>query len=84
MFGKNSGPVEVQLVAQQNARMHQDKYPLVAETVLKSTYVDGSIDSVETVQEVIQLYQKNWTHCGMGNAAQEMDIEFSAGCFSHV
>lgn len=38
--------------------MHQDKYPLAAETVLKSTYVDGSIDSVETVQEVIQLYQK--------------------------
>ena len=46
--------------------MHQDKYPLAAETVLKSTYVDGSIDSVETVQEVIQLYQKIGHTVGWG------------------
>ena len=58
MFSKNSGPVEVQFVAQQNARRHQDKYPLAAETALKSTYVDSSIDSEETAQEGSQLYQK--------------------------
>ena len=45
MFGKNSGPVEVQFVAQQNTRRHQDKYPLAAETALKFTYMDSSIDS---------------------------------------
>lgn len=44
MFGKNSGPVEVQFVAQQNARRHQDTYPLAAETALKSSYRDSSID----------------------------------------
>ena len=56
VFGKNSAPMEAQFVAQENARRHQDKYPLAAETVLKSTYMGDSIDSVETVQEGIQLY----------------------------
>ena len=31
---------------------------MAAETVLKSTYMDDSIDSVETVQEGIQLYKE--------------------------
>lgn len=66
MFGKNSGPVEVQFVAQQNARRHQDKYPLAAETALKSTYMDISIDSYETAQEGIQLYQKTGHAVGWG------------------
>jgi len=57
-FGKNSAPMEVQFVAQENARRHQDVYPLAAETVLKSTYMDDSIDSVETVQDGIQLYKE--------------------------
>lgn len=80
MFGKNSGPVEVQFVAQQNARRHQDKYPLAAETALRSTYMDSSIDSQETAQEGIQLHQKTEQTVGPGlrHAAQEMDIEFSA------
>ena len=51
VFGKNSAPMEAQFVAQENARRHQDVYPLVAETVLKSTNMDDSIDSVETVQD---------------------------------
>ena len=41
--------MEAQFVAQKNARRLQDVYPLAAETVLKSTYMDDSIDSVETV-----------------------------------
>ena len=44
VFGKNSAPMEAQFVAQENARRHQDVYPSVAETVLKSTYMDDSID----------------------------------------
>ena len=58
VFGKNSAPMEAQFVAQENARRHQDVYPLAAETVLKSTYMDDSIDSVETVQDGIQLYKE--------------------------
>ena len=40
VFGKNSAPMEAQFVAQENARRHQDV---------------NSIDSVETVQDGIQL-----------------------------
>ena len=58
VFGKNSVPMEAQCVAQEDARRHQDVYPLAAETVLKSTYMDDSIDSVETVQDDIQLYKE--------------------------
>ena len=41
---------------------------MAAETVLKSTYMDDSIDSVETVQEGIQLYKELdslWGTAGM-------------------
>ena len=58
VFGKNSAPMEAQFVAQENARRHQDVYPLAAETVLKSTYMDDSLDSVEMVQDGIQLYKE--------------------------
>ena len=44
VFGKNSAPVESQFVARENARRNQDRYPLATETVLKSTYMDDSIE----------------------------------------
>ena len=50
--------MEAQFVAQENATRHQDVYPLAAETVLKSTYMDDLLDSVETVQDGIQLYKE--------------------------
>ena len=50
--------MEAQFLAQENARRHQDVYPLAAETVLKSTYMDDSIYSMETVQDSIQLYKE--------------------------
>ena len=59
VFGKSSAPMEALLVAQENARRHQDVYPLAPETVLKSTFMDDSIDSLETVQDgIIQLYKE--------------------------
>ena len=56
VVGKNSTPMESQFVAQENARRNQDRYPLAAETVLKSTYKDDSIDSVENDDEGVELY----------------------------
>ena len=50
--------MEAQFVAQENARRHRHQYPLAAETVMKSTYMDDSINSVETVREGIQLYKE--------------------------
>ena len=58
VFGKNSAPMESQFVAQENARRNQDRYPLAAETVLKSTYMDDSIDSVENEDEGVELYRQ--------------------------
>ena len=50
--------MEAQFVAQENARRHQDVYPLAAETVFKSTYMDDLIDSVETLPDGTQLYKE--------------------------
>ena len=56
VFGKNSASMEAQFVAQENARRHQDQYPLAAETVLESTYMDDSIDSVENETDGVNCF----------------------------
>ena len=56
MFGMNAAPFEVQYVVRHNAEKHQAKYPLAAETVLKSTYIDDTMDSTETENNAIYLY----------------------------
>ena len=68
VFGKNSAPMEAQFIAQENARRHEESYPLAAETVLKSTYMDDSIDSVETDESGVELYHQLralWAKAGM-------------------
>ncbi|PFX27346.1 hypothetical protein AWC38_SpisGene7969 [Stylophora pistillata] len=44
-----------QFVAQENARRNQDRYFLAAETVLKSTYIDESIDRVENHDKGVEI-----------------------------
>ena len=58
VFGKNSTPIESQFDAQENTRRNQDRYPLATETVLKSTYTDDFIDSVENDDEGVELYRQ--------------------------
>ena len=68
VFGKNSAPMEAQFVAQENARRHRTEYPLAAETVLQSTYMDDSLDSVEGDKKGIELYHQLsalWAKAGM-------------------
>ena len=68
VFGKNSAPMESQFFGQENARRKQDRYPLATETVLKSTYMDNSIDSVENNDEGAELYRQLkalWVVAGM-------------------
>ena len=51
-----------------NAKKNKNKYPLAAETVLYSTYMDDSMDLVKTSDEVIKLYQdfsELWGKAGM-------------------
>ncbi len=55
-------------MAQENPRRHQEEFPKAAETVLKSTYMDASINSMETDEEGIELYQQLdglWKLAGM-------------------
>ena len=42
-------------MAQEKARHHCDKYALAAETVLKSSCMDDSIDSVEDEEKGVEL-----------------------------
>jgi hypothetical protein len=68
VFGKNSAPMEAQYVAQENARRFNESYPLSAETVLKSTYMDDSINSVEdeaTAKTLQTELQELWAKAGM-------------------
>ena len=68
VFGLNSSPFQAQLVSRKNAEDHQAQYPRAAETVLKSTYMDDSMDSVKNDQEGIKLYQELmalWGKAGM-------------------
>ena len=68
VFGMNSSPFQAQLVSRKKAEDHQGEYPRAAETVLKSTYMDGSMDSVKSDQEGIKLYHELmalWGKAGM-------------------
>ena len=60
--------MEAQYVAQENARRFQDRYPLAAETVVKSTYMDNSIDSLEdepTAETLQKELQELWKNAGI-------------------
>lgn len=48
VFGVNSSPFQAQYVLQQHARKFKSDFPMAAETILHSTYMDDSMDSVRT------------------------------------
>ena len=65
---KNTGTVEAQFVAQEIPRRCQTEYPLAAETILQSTYMDDSLDSVKGDAKRIELYcelSELWAKAGM-------------------
>ena len=68
VFGDASAPFRAQYVSQENARIHQEEFPLAAGTVSKSTYMDDSLDSVRDNDSAIQLLQELqelWAKAGM-------------------
>ena len=68
VFGVNSSPFQPQFVAQTHAEKHKDEFPMAAETVLKSTYMDDSMDSVVDESQGIKLYEESnqlWSKAGM-------------------
>jgi len=58
VFGVNCSPFLAQRVIQEHARCNADEFPLAAETVLKSTYMDDSLDSVPSHSDGVKLYQQ--------------------------
>ena len=68
VFGVNSCPFQAQLVTQRHAELAKDRLPLAADSVLKSTYMDDTLDSVPDVPTAIELYQQLsslWRSAGM-------------------
>jgi len=68
VFGINSSPFQAQFVSQTHAEKHKDELPLVEEAVSKSTYMDGSMDSVLDNSQSIELYKQLdelWSRAGM-------------------
>ena len=68
VFRDASAPFRAQYVSQENARIQQEEFPLAADTVSKSTYVNDSLDSVTDNDSAIQLVQELqelWVKAGM-------------------
>ena len=73
VFGINSSPFHAQYVSQHHAKKNKNKYRLAAETVLCSTHMDDSMDSVKTCDEAIKLYKELselWGKAGMNQMNQ--------------
>ena len=58
VFGLNSSPFQAQFVAQPNAEKYKDELPMTAETVLKYTSMDDSMDSVADDNQALELYSQ--------------------------
>ena len=68
VFGINASPFMAQFVTQEHARQNATVYPLAAETVLESTYMDDSMDSVIDESTACELYRQLselWKKAGM-------------------
>ena len=58
VFGINSSPFVAQLVSQHHAKVYEKQYPRTAEIILRSMYMDDSMDSVSSEMEGIKLYKE--------------------------
>ena len=68
VFGVNSSPFQAQYVSRKHAELYKNDFPMAAETVLKSTYMDDSMDSVLNDEQGIELYNQLsqlWGKAGM-------------------
>ena len=68
VFGVNSSPFQAQLVSQEHAAKHKEEFPMAAETVLESTYMDDNMDSVPNDSSGVELYKQLsglWGKAGM-------------------
>jgi len=76
VFGVNASPFLAQYVAQDHARQHQQEFPLAAEVVLKSTYMDDNMTSAEDVTTGKEVYHQL---TGLWGGANMHAVKFSGG-----
>jgi hypothetical protein len=55
IFGNNGSPTCSMYATQRNATDHKGKFPRAAESVLESTIVDDTLDSVPTSEEAVEI-----------------------------
>ena len=84
VFGLNVSPFLAQFVSQENARKFQHLLPKAAETVLRSTYMDDSLDSVNTESEAIELYEQLTALWGKASMRPRKWLSNSAEVLSHI
>ena len=68
VFGVNASPFLAQFVTQRHAQQNAELYPMAVESVLKSTYMDDTIDSVLSETDGAELYKQLsllWRKAGM-------------------
>ena len=68
VFGVNASPFLAQYASQFHAQLFQQSHQRAAETILKSAYMDDSMDSVTDEVEGIKLYKELsdlWKRAGM-------------------
>ena len=84
VFDLNFSPFIAQYVTQQHAKQFSEKFPRAAETVLKSTYMDDSMDSVDAEKEGIGLYGEVIKLCGLANMHARKWILNSLAVTQHI
>lgn len=93
VFVVNSSPFLAQFVIQEHARKHQSQFPPGAETVLKSTCIDDSMDSVPDKETGIELYKQLSQLCAsagmhkrkwLSNAPEVLEHIPHADCVAEV
>ena len=70
VFGVNSSPLQAQYVLQQHAKKYQKAFPIAAEAIVKSTYMDISMTSmphedqaIELCKQIVNLLKRGWYAC---------------------
>ena len=93
VFGVNSSPFMAQYVAQHHARQFQNQYPKATEIILRSTYMENSMDSFPDEATCIQVYRELselWELAGMhphkwlSNSSEVLKVIPQGDCVSNV
>ena len=58
--GGNCSQFLAQYVSQENARLYANEHPLAAVTILNSTYMDDSVDSVKNNEQAIEFHSHKY------------------------